>query len=173
MMEGQSKNLILIGMMGCGKTTTGRRLSRMLGMPLVDTDQEIVRREGRSINDIFAQRGEDYFRALETETLRDLCARGGQIIATGGGLPLREENRALLRESGLIFFLNRSPEETFDDTDLADRPLAQQGREDFVRRYQRRLPVYRGVAHHEITGCNAPAEAARRIAAIWKEQTRT
>ncbi|MCC8129929.1 MAG: shikimate kinase [Clostridiales bacterium] len=169
MMEGQSKNLILIGMMGCGKTTTGRRLSRMLEMPLVDTDQEIVRREGMSISDIFAQRGEAYFRTLETETLRDLCARGGQVIATGGGLPLRAENRALLRESGLIFFLNRSPEETFDDTDLADRPLAQQGREDFVRRYQERLPVYRGVAHYEIAGCSSPAGAARRIVAIWNK----
>ncbi|MCD7945187.1 MAG: shikimate kinase [Clostridiales bacterium] len=171
MMEGQSKNLILIGMMGCGKTTSGRRLSRILGMPLVDTDQEIVCREGMSISDIFAQRGETYFRTLETETLRDLCARGGQIIATGGGLPLREENRTLLRESGLIFFLNRSPEETFDGTDLADRPLAQQGREDFVRRYQQRLPVYRALAHYEIAGCSSPAAAVRQIAAIWSAQT--
>ncbi|MCD8382371.1 MAG: shikimate kinase [Clostridiales bacterium] len=172
MMEGQGKNLILVGMMGCGKTTCGRRLSRMLGMPLVDTDQEIVRREKMSVSDIFTQKGEAYFRTLETEVAQALCAQGGQIIATGGGLPLREENRMLLRKSGLIFFLNRSPEETFDGTDLADRPLAQQGREDFVRRYRERLPVYRSLAHYEIAGCSTPAAAARRIAAIWREQTR-
>ena len=76
------KNIILIGMMGCGKTTCGRLLARRLGRELVDTDALIVEREGRSIPDIFAQSGEDYFRAREVEAAGELARREGLIVAS-------------------------------------------------------------------------------------------
>ena len=79
------KNIILIGMMGCGKTTCGRLLARRLGRELVDTDALLVEREGRSIPDILAQSGEDYFRAREVEAAGELARREGLIVACGGG----------------------------------------------------------------------------------------
>ena len=83
------KNVILIGMMGCGKTTCGRLLSKTLGIPLVDTDELIQQREGCTISEIFDRKGEAYFRALETAVAQELGAGSGRIIATGGGMPLR------------------------------------------------------------------------------------
>lgn len=142
------KNIVLIGMMGCGKSTCGRLLAEKLGRELVDTDQLIIAREGMEISDLFAQKGEAYFRKLETAVARELGGRSDLIIATGGGLPLREENREALRETGVVFFLNRDPEEIFDNANLKDRPLAQQGRESFLQRFRDREPIYRAMAHY-------------------------
>lgn len=165
------KNIVLIGMMGCGKTSCGRLLSRRLGMPLVDTDQVLQDREGCTIAQLFAEKGEAYFRDRETQLTRELAAASGQIIATGGGLPLRRENRRLLRENGLVFFLYRTPEEIFDGTNLKDRPLAQQGREDFVQRFRQREPLYRAAAHYVISHPASPERAVEEILAYWKGET--
>ena len=81
---------------------------------------------------------------------RELADRSGLIIATGGGLPLKEENRTLLRRTGTVFFLNRDPEQIYDKANLKDRPLAQMGRENFLRRFRDREPVYRAMAHYEM-----------------------
>ena len=92
-------NIVLIGFMGSGKTTVGIRLSYKWKRPFLDTDKLIECREGRTISEIFAAEGEEYFRALETEEVRALGE--GLIVSTGGGLVLREENVALLKERGL------------------------------------------------------------------------
>ena len=122
------KNIVLIGMMGCGKTTVGGLLARRLGRPLADTDVLIEQRQGRSIPDIFAQDGEERFRALELELGRELGRRSGLVVACGGGLPLRDGAIAALKESGLVFWLDRDPVETYDGLDVSGRPLAQAGR---------------------------------------------
>lgn len=140
------KNIVLIGMMGCGKTTMGRLLSEKLGRPLVDTDEWIVLREGRSISDIFAAEGEAYFRARELEAARTLGQQTGLVIACGGGLPLRDDCIAPLKESGTVIWLRRDPGVTYDTMDTASRPLAQQGRQDFLERFARREPIYRACA---------------------------
>lgn len=102
-------NVILIGFMGSGKTTVGLRLSYRLRRPVIDTDKEIEREEKRSITDIFAAEGESYFRDRETACLKKLIKNArNQIISVGGGLPLREENRALLHELGQVFYLRAS-----------------------------------------------------------------
>ena len=88
------KNIVLIGMMGCGKTTCANLLAKKLNCPVVDTDALIVEREGRPVSDIFAAEGEGYFRDLETAAAREVGQKSGLIIATGGGLPLRAENVA-------------------------------------------------------------------------------
>ena len=165
------KNLVLIGMMGCGKTTSGQMLKPILNLPMVDTDDLIVEREGMAISDIFAQKGEGYFRELETSLVRELSDLGGHIIATGGGLPLREENRAALRENGVVFFLNRSPEEIYDCYDLSDRPLAQQGRDAFIQRFRDRDPIYREAAHYVIDCVGDLGPTVEEILAIWKKET--
>ena len=101
------KNIVLIGMMGSGKTTVGRLLARRLGRELADTDALIEQRTGRSIPDIFARDGEPAFRALELELCRELSGRKGLVIACGGGLPMQEEAIAALKENGLVFWLDR------------------------------------------------------------------
>lgn len=104
-------NIILTGFMGSGKTTLGVRLSYRLKQPFVDTDKWIEKEQERTVTEIFAQNGEAAFREMETETLRSLLQTGdGQIISTGGGLPMREENRELLKQLGRVVFLRVKPE---------------------------------------------------------------
>lgn len=165
------KNIVIIGMMGCGKSTCGRLLSQQTGMPLVDTDLVIAQRTGMTPSEIFAACGETYFRDLETELCRELSGQSGLIIATGGGLPLREENRRLLRENGMVVFLNRPVEDIFRPEKLRDRPLAQMGREDFLRRFEQRAPIYREMAHYEVESQPVKADTAARVLALWQRET--
>ncbi len=120
-------NVILIGFMGCGKTTVGLKLSYRLRRAVIDTDKEIEREEKRSISDIFAADGEPYFRDRETACLQRLLENTAErIISVGGGLPLREENRRLLHELGQVFYL-RAGAETIYERVKSDttRPLLQ------------------------------------------------
>lgn len=120
-------NVILIGFMGSGKTTVGLRLSYRLRQSVIDTDKEIEREERRTVSDIFATEGEAYFRERETACLQKLIRTvSNQIISVGGGLPLREENRKLLRKLGTIFYL-RADAETIYERLKGDttRPLLQ------------------------------------------------
>ena len=106
----QRDNLILCGFMGSGKSTVGKRLAAKTGRRFVDTDTEIERRIGMTISDYFAAHSEEAFRALESEALADLLKTDGQVVALGGGIPVREENRALLKMGGTVFFLDVSPQ---------------------------------------------------------------
>ena len=164
------KNIVIIGMMGCGKSTCGRNLSALTGMTLVDTDQLITERTGKTPSEIFAEQGEQYFRDLETDLCRELSTQSGLIIATGGGLPLREENRRLLRENGVVVFLNRPVEDIFNPEKLKDRPLAQMGKEDFLKRFAERAPIYREMAHHEVEIAPVKEETARKVLAVWEKE---
>ena len=123
----QGQNLVLIGFMGSGKTSVGLKLSYRMRMPVEDTDKLIERREGRSINEIFADDGEEYFRQLETELLEELKVKSrGKIFSVGGGTPIRPENRALLKQLGTVIYLRVQPETVYErlknDT---SRPLLQ------------------------------------------------
>ena len=107
----KTKNVVLIGFMGCGKSTIGIKLSYRLRRVVEDTDKLIERRQKRSISDIFAVEGEAYFRDLETQTLKDLTTeKGSKIISVGGGTPVREENRKLLKKLGTVVYLRVQPE---------------------------------------------------------------
>ena len=163
------KNIVLIGMMGSGKTTVGKLLADGLRRPFVDTDALIEEREGRSIPDIFARDGEEAFRALELELARELSGQSGLVIACGGGLPTRDRAIGALRETGLVFWLDRDPDEIYDSLNVSGRPLAQAGREDFIRRYQDRAPVYRRWADYLIPCGDGPDAAAALISTIYLE----
>lgn len=123
----KGNNIILIGFMGSGKTTVGNRLSYKLKRSIADTDKMIEKREERSISEIFAVRGEDYFRKKETELLRELKReKTRQIFSVGGGTPLRAENRKLLSELGTVVWLKVSPETVYNRLKGdATRPLLQ------------------------------------------------
>ncbi len=163
------KNIVLIGMMGSGKTTVGRLLARRLGRELADTDALIEQRTGRSIPDIFARDGEPAFRALELELCRELSGRKGLVIACGGGLPMQEEAIAALKKNGLVFWLDRDPGETYGGLDVSGRPLAQGGREDFLARYALRAPIYRRWADVILVRPESPEYARSRILTICTE----
>ncbi|WP_274361592.1 shikimate kinase [Paenibacillus thermotolerans] len=128
-------NIALIGFMGTGKTTVGQALAERLRWTFVDTDETIKGKENRSIADIFAQDGEPYFREAETSAIREIMMGKRQIISTGGGAVLREENRRLLNAGAYIVAL-KAPAETIiarlrKDT---ERPLLAGDREANVRR---------------------------------------
>lgn len=118
-------NWVLCGMMGCGKSTVGARLAQKVNRVFVDTDALIVKRYGK-ISDIFERYGEVYFRDLETELVKELYQKEGQVLSLGGGLVLREENVRLLKEQGKIIFL-RAEKQTLVERLRADkdRPLLQ------------------------------------------------
>ena len=123
----KKENLILIGFMGSGKTTLGIRLSYRLRQTFVDTDKWIEKQQGKSISSIFAEEGEEAFRRLETECLKKLQQESGkQIISTGGGMPLRAENRVLLKQLGTVVYLKASPDAIYERLkEDTTRPLLQ------------------------------------------------
>jgi shikimate kinase len=117
-------NIVLTGFMGTGKTSVSRELARMLGMKLIDADEEIEKNQNMPISEIFRLFGEPRFREIETETLRRLAKEDRVIISTGGGAVLREENMQALSENGMVFCLSASPETVYERTrHTNNRPL--------------------------------------------------
>ena len=143
------KNLFLIGFMGAGKSSVSAGLGRMLGREVVEMDERIAAREGMSIPELFAQKGEPYFRACETALLKSFAQGAPRIVSCGGGVPLREENVAAMRESGTVVLLTASPEvilERVKDSD--ERPLLQ-GHKDvpyIAALMEQRRPKYEAAA---------------------------
>jgi shikimate kinase len=154
----------IVGYMGSGKSTVGRALARALSREFVDLDRAIVRRAGCGIPEIFAENGEDHFRDLEHQTLLDALERHPRsVLACGGGIVVRPDNRALLREAATVF-LREDMQILYNRTRGAGRPLRAASPEDFERRYAERLPLYREVADLEIeVGGRPPAAVAEEV----------
>lgn len=147
-------NIVLVGCMGSGKSTAAKELHMKTGMEVIDTDALIVMEQGKSINEIFQTDGEAAFRKLETELLMRLSENASAyILSTGGGMPVREENRAILKRLGTVFFLKAEPdtilERIKEDT---QRPLLQ-GTDQRARiegMLEERTPMYELTADHTI-----------------------
>ncbi len=134
----KTENIVLVGMPASGKTTIGKRIAEKLGMDFVDCDDEIVKKTGKSIPEIFAECGETGFRDVEAETVKEVSARKNTVIATGGGAILRETNTDMLRENGRIYFVDRNLESLIP---TSDRPTAS-SREAIEKRYRERYGIY-------------------------------
>lgn len=106
----QKENIFLVGFMGCGKSTVARKLGRCTGLEIVDVDAEIVKKENRSIADIFEKEGEEVFRDIETKTLEEISLEGGRIVACGGGIVLKDENITIMKKYGTVILLTATPE---------------------------------------------------------------
>jgi len=118
------KNILLIGFMGAGKTTVSAKLSELLAMEIMEMDAHIQQKEGMSIKEIFAVHGEEYFRNCESNTLIELRERRHMVVSCGGGVPLRESNVALMKNSGYVVWLTAAPEAIYDRVkDSTERPL--------------------------------------------------
>lgn len=119
-------NIVLVGFMGTGKSSVGKRLSSLMRMRYIDTDSVIERDHERAITDIFAEEGEAVFRQLESEAIESLSQLYNFVISTGGGAVLKQENVAKLKENGIVFCLTASPEEIFERIGhQTHRPLLQ------------------------------------------------
>ena len=105
------RRVILIGFMGAGKSTLGKKLAKKMGLPFIDSDHEIELRHQKSIGEIFAEHGESFFRNLETDFISSLEDKEGFVLATGGGMPCFGRNMELLNELGTTFYLERSAKE--------------------------------------------------------------
>ena len=162
-------NVVLIGMMGCGKTTVGGLLAQQLGFTFVDTDQYIETALGRSIPDIFAREGEAFFREREGEAAEKLARETGQVIACGGGLPTRSDSIAPLKETGTVVFLRREPGEIYDSVSMGGRPLGQQGRAAFLERYARREPIYLRWANHVVDVGATTQQTVKQILEVLEQ----
>lgn len=138
--------VFFIGFMGAGKTSVARKLARLCGMASVDMDAYLERREGRKISDIFAEDGEDAFRVIETDVLRELLEKEPLLVSCGGGVVTREENRALLRDGGCVVHLRVTVDEAASRiSDKSTRPLFQDI-EAARRRCEERKPLYESMA---------------------------
>lgn len=164
------KNIVLCGFMGSGKSTIGRQLSEKLGMKLIDTDAYIEKKEGMTISEIFAEKGEDYFRNVELEVCKELSEMKNCIISTGGGTLLKECNVNEIKKGGTVYFLNVSPNAVltrlrFDTT----RPLLQRAdKEKAVNELlAQRMPLYKKAADYIINAEETPRNICAKIISIY------
>ena len=143
------ENIVLVGFMGSGKSAVGRLVAKRLRFQFVDTDQLIIKSAGRPVAGIFAEHGEEYFRGLETAALESLGPSRRCVIATGGGVVVKERNRAILKELGFVVWLTASEDVIFDRVSRNDkRPLLQteNPRKTIAELLAARRPLYEGVA---------------------------
>ena len=154
----EQKNIVLVGMPGCGKSTCAALLSQKTGRECIDTDALVVENSGEKIPDIFAKYGEDEFRNRETEAVRSAGKLANKIIATGGGAILREENRIALRENSTVIFL-RAP---VDSLATDGRPLSKNA-EALQKMLSQRLPLYNETADFTVEVDSDPEITVRRI----------
>ncbi len=160
-------NIVLTGFMASGKTTIGKRISELCGYEFVDTDEMTEEIAKKSINEIFASEGEEYFRQLESDVIARAATADKTVISTGGGVVLRAENIEELRKTGRVFFLNAdfSVIESRVLNAMASRPLMRgQSMEEIKKRYADRMPYYNNcdVKIH-ITEETTPDDAAKEI----------
>lgn len=172
-MTGARRNIYLIGPTGSGKTAVGRQLARDTGLAFLDSDHEIEKRTGVEIGFIFEKEGEAGFRERETEMIRELAERSGFIVAMGGGAVLAQENRELLRASGVVAYLNTGIDEQLRRTSRSrKRPLLnhRNPRRILEQMATVRRPLYEAIADFEL---DTSGQRVRTVAAKLKELLET
>lgn len=153
----EMQNIVLVGMPGCGKTTVGKALAEQLNRPFFDTDEEILKRTGKSAEAWIEACGEAVFRQKETEVLESLCKQSGTVIATGGGAVTVPKNADILRQNSIVFFINRD----VSALPVEGRPLSKATA--LSEMYEVRLPMYRSVCDYEIAADGSVEAVVRRI----------
>lgn len=162
------KNIALIGILGCGKTTVGKALSEKSGIAFVDLDEYIEKKYNTTINEIFKQ-GEDVFRKMETEALKEVSTNIPSIISTGGGVIKKQENMEILKENSIIIFINRPIDNIAADIDISFRPLLAEGPSKLYSLYKERYPLYKKYADYEIINDKDVDSIVNEIMKLIKE----
>jgi shikimate kinase len=162
--------IYLTGFMGSGKTTIGRALSEKLGIPVIDTDEMIEKKAGKTIPAIFADEGEERFRKYEQEILKQLPTND-VIITTGGGMVISKENRSWMKKHGNVIFLSCSLDIIFQRLQSdTNRPLFSQNKEKMKELYEKRLPYYLEAAFTIDTSQKSVEEIVEDIVRMIKKQ---
>lgn len=162
------KNIALIGMPACGKSTVGKLLADALNMEFADCDTEIEKKFGMTVSEIFESRGEEIFRREETKMLEKLAKGVNCVISTGGGCVERAENMTAL--CGCIaVYINRPTEMICKDADTATRPLLKNGTNRIFELFERRSPLYKKYSNIEILNDSTPSVAVEKIIAEVKK----
>ncbi len=160
-------NIFLIGFMGTGKTTVSQKLSELLGYEEIDTDARIVQQQNRSIPEIFKAQGEQAFRDMETELLKELLKEKHKIISCGGGMALRQENVSLMQENGVVVLLTAEPKTILSRVQGDDgRPILNGNMNvSYIRELLgKRIPYYEAAGEVVVaTDRNTPQEIAQEI----------
>lgn len=164
-------NLVLIGYRGTGKSTVGRALAAKLGRELISTDKEVVRRAGRSIPDIVASNGWDYFRDLESAVCRDLAGKDNLIIDTGGGAILRQQNVDVLKRNGIMFWLTAAVDTIAKRIGGDNQRPSLTGTKSFVEEIQEvlteRRPKYQAASDYTIATDGQTIDHLANL--VWRE----
>jgi len=155
----QKRNIVLIGMPTCGKSTLGRILKKQLKMKLFDIDKLIVDRIGESISDFMGKNGEPAFRKIESEIIKEISLEDGAVIATGGGAVLNYENVKALKKNGVVVFIDRALENLIV---AQDRPLSSD-KERLAKMFTERAPIYRGAADIVIDANTSLEDVVSRV----------
>jgi shikimate kinase len=155
------ENIFLIGFMGAGKSTIAKELQKRLGMNLVEMDARIVEEQGMSINDIFAQYGEEHFRDIESQLILTIGDEGSTVVSCGGGVVLRPQNTEYMKKSGKVVYLKTSPETIFERVrHSTDRPIlnGNMNVEYIAGLLEKRRPLYEGAADITVVTDNRSCE---------------
>jgi len=166
-----SKNIVLIGMPGSGKSTIGYMLSKKLNMSYIDMDEYIELNYNKSIKEMF-QISEEYFRDAETKCSIILSKLNSHVIATGGGIIKRKENMDYFKENSIIIFINRPVYDIMRDIDTDIRPLLSEGKEKLYQLYNERLYLYKSYCDTEIENDGAISGSVNKIIKILKGENK-
>lgn len=161
------KNIVLIGMPGCGKTTIGKLLSDQLNMKYCGIDEYIEKSTGKTIPEIF-KNGEERFRRIEREAVKEISKEENTVIATGGGVIKYIENIDNLRKNGIIVYINRPLENIMEDIDIDNRPLIKDKKEKLYTLYEERYLLYKEYCDYEVMNTGSLQEVTRKIIKIIK-----
>ena len=166
-----SKNIVLCGFMGSGKTVTGKALAKLLDRKFIDIDAFIEQEQNMSVSEIFKKLGEEHFRCLEATAATTLGKAQNIVISCGGGTVINPKNVAALKQNGEIFYLSASPEVIIKRLENAtDRPLLAEDKENqIITLLKNRIPLYEAAADHIIDANKSITEVVEQISKSIKE----
>ncbi|WP_368488613.1 shikimate kinase [Clostridium sp. BJN0013] len=166
-MKKQIKNIVIIGMPGCGKTTIGKLISSKLNKKFVDLDDYIVDKAECTIPEIF-QKGEEHFRNIESEVVGEVSMEEDMVISTGGGVIKRQKNIVNLKKNGVVFFVDRPLENIVNDVDISTRPLLKNGTGEIEKLFKDRYEIYNSCCDFSVDNICDIEKVADDIVEIYK-----
>ena len=166
-----TNNIVLIGMPGCGKSSIGEMIGKLLQTDFYDLDAYIEEKAHANIPELF-QLGEDHFRQLESNAVREIYHKEAVVISTGGGIVTRPENMRLLNETGTIFYIERPLDMILQSSDLRGRPLLAEDSSRIYALHEQRKHLYEKYCHFRILNDQSLDTAATQIAEIMSKNTR-